>query len=417
MTYNKIYTAESVSLGHPDALTDFIANAILDAYLAKDPHARVAIDGIFKGRFLTLGGEITSKVEVNILEIVNLCLEKVGYPDALELVTTYFDQQSPDIALGTNDKVKGAGDQGTITGYACTGNPLFMPLEKALADELMRELYFTTRQQYPWLGPDMKAQVTLHYESSDVASPISSRENNDLDSSRSGDNSKVRLLNPKPVIDTIIIAAQHTEKITRREITRVVEHAIHDVMKRFAISHEHYKNAEIIINGTGKFTIGGPAADSGEVGRKVVVDAYGVRIPVGGGTFNGKDATKVDRSAAYMARFAAKSIVAAGLADECLVTVSYCIGKVEPVSVNYDFFGTAKIPEAKIIEAATQEFSFRPSEMIRRLNLRQPIFATAGQICHFGKTVKTSILTGEKIAIPWENVAEAVENLKSVTNC
>lgn len=374
-------TAESVSLGHPDSLTDFIVNSILDAYLEQDPNSRVAIDGVFKGTILTLGGEITSEAIVDIPALVKKCVKSVGYTWEPQVVLHLYPQ-SPDIAQGTNDEVSGAGDQGTITGYACTGNHTNIPMEKALADELIRQLYFVQRKKFRYIKPDMKSQITIHKD----------EEGN-------------------TIIDKVVVAVQHSDTSSTKDLVFPVKTALQDTMAVFNIPYNNYKDAETIINGTGQFIIGGPEADSGEVGRKIVVDAYGVGVPVGGGTFNGKDCTKVDRSAAYMARYVAKSIVNANLADECLITVSYCIGLLDPISINYDFKGTNKVPEEAIIQACENIFSFRPKDIIQRLGLKSPMFATAGMIGHFGLLTKKSITSQLEITIPWEDTEKSSQEL------
>lgn len=370
-------TAESVSPSHPDSTMDYIVNSILDEYLKQDPTARVAIDGVVKNKFITLGGEITSTAEVDIESVIRRSITELGYTFEPE-ITLHIYEQSPEIAQGTNEDVGGAGDQGTITGYACSGNQSMIPLEKALADEILRELYFNVRPNTLLIKPDMKSQVTLKYM-------------------HEGDT---------PFVDTVVLAIQHSEEATREQLETIARNACVQIFNRFNIPVEKYEDFRLILNGTGQFIIGGPEADSGEVGRKIVVDSYGVSVPVGGGTYNGKDCTKVDRSAAYYARYVAKTVVTADLADECLITVSYVIGHKEPVSINYDFRGTAKIPEWAIITACNVMFSFEPKEIIRELHLQDPIFATAGLISHFGNTVKDG-LAHNKIAIPWEIVDRA----------
>lgn len=367
-------TAESVSVGHPDSYTDYIVNSILDAYLKQDPHARVAIDGLSKGRTVTLGGEITSTAAVDIESIVKQCTKDIGYTYEPEVVLHIYEQ-SPEIALGTNDETAGAGDQGTITGYACNDNSTMIPLEKALADTIMRSMYMYLfkLEQTEGIRPDMKCQVTLSYEAGDSY----------------------------PQVDTVIIACQHSEDLSRAELTDILVPLCENAFESFDIEESQYNECKYIINGTGLFTNGGPEVDSGEVGRKIVVDSYGVSVPVGGGTYNGKDCTKVDRSAAYMARYVAKNIVAANLANECLITVSYCIGHKDPISIEFDFKNTEKVPAYIIKDAVLSLVSFRPADIIDKLSLRQPIFATAGIIGHFGQILKEG-LDGSTISVPWE---------------
>lgn len=380
MEYKNCYkTAESVSVGHPDSYMDYVVNSILDAYLTIDPDSRVAIDGVVKNKFITLGGEITSKAELSdeyIIELIKKATKEIGYTFEPE-VTLHLYKQSPEIAMGTNDEVGGAGDQGTITGYACNTNESMVPLEKALADALIKDMYFHQRKVYnstkgDYIRSDMKSQVTLHY-----------------------------LDNGEFEVDTVIFACQHSEDATEEDIRQIVIDSFLNVAENFNLTIGSIENTKYIVNGTGKFVIGGPEADSGEVGRKIVVDAYGVSVPVGGGTYNGKDATKVDRSAAYMARYVAKNIVAADLADECLITVSYVIGHADPVSVEYDFKGTEKVDKDKLIKVCNSLFSFKPADIINKLNLKKPIFATSGLMSHYGSLIKFG-LTNDKVIVPWE---------------
>lgn len=367
-----LLTAESVSPGHPDKLMDYIVDSILDEILAQDPNARVAIDGVFKGEFLTLGGEITTTANVDYESIARRSIREVGYTELADNcgITLHISKQSPDIALGTNDEVQGAGDQGTITGFACSDCDAMIPPEKALADELVRRLYFDYRPRYDFIGPDIKTQVTL-----------SVREDGEMN------------------LNTIVVAIQHTKGTDKKKLEDVVIECINSMTEKSnIITDDDFK---LIINGTGEFTIGGPEADSGEVGRKIVVDAYGVRVPVGGGTFNGKDPTKVDRSAAYMARYVAKSIVSADLASVCNIAVSYCIGKADPISVYYDFYGTNKYPVDMIINEIEKLVSFRPADIINTLGLKKPIYSTTGLVGHFGLDGKLG-LDGTYKEVPWE---------------
>ena len=384
MIKNNVYrTAESVSPGHPDSFMDYIVNSILDEYLKEDPNSRVAIDGVCKADKITLGGEITSNAFIDIEPIIHKCIKDVGYDFFPEIVLHIYNQ-SQDIALGTNDEVKGAGDQGTITGYACKGNKRMIPLEKALADEIITTMFSELRTHVPKIKSDMKCQVTLYYQ------------------------------NNEPIVDTVVIACQHEHGFDSEDLASLFIPMCEVIFDRYEIPEDNYLNCNYIVNGTGQFIIGGPEADSGEVGRKIVVDSYGVSVPVGGGTYNGKDATKVDRSAAYYARYVAKNIVAANLADECLITVAYCIGKREPISIDYNFFGTAHINEQDIIDAANKLFDFTPANMISELQLTKPIFATAGLICHFGLTRKQSLSSADVVTIPWEQTEKSYELLSII---
>lgn len=372
-----LLTAESVSTAHPDSSMDYIVNSILDEYLKQDPLARVAIDGVVKNKYITLGGEITSTATVDIEAVIRRAITEIGYTFE-PIIDLHIYEQSPEIALGTNEEVAGAGDQGTITGYAVNDNSSMIPTEKALADEILRELYQNVRPNNPLIKPDMKSQVTIK--------PIAQN---------------------TYVIDTVVLAIQHAEEATEEQLRTIAMTACEKVFDEFNISEDFYKDMNLIINGTGKFVIGGPEADSGEVGRKVVVDAYGVSVPVGGGTFNGKDPTKVDRSAAYYARYVAKNVVASGVADECLITVSYCIGLSKPISIRYDFKGKNHYPQEVIEDVLNSMFSFEPKDIITELDLRRPIYAQAGVISHFGHVGKTSLSTGEEITVPWEQIDKA----------
>lgn len=368
----KLLTAESVSPGHPDKVMDYIVDSILDEILMNDPNARVAIDGVFKDKYLTLGGEITTTAKVNYEEVIKRSLLELGYNDLSENVdiTLHLFEQSPDIALGTNDEVGGAGDQGTITGYACNDNSRMIPLEKAIADEIMRVLYFDARVNYSFIKPDMKSQVTIEYSDDGVK------------------------------VHTVVVACQHEEGVDKETFNSVITDAIKAALLHFNMT---LGDAKVIINGTGEFTIGGPEADSGEVGRKIVVDAYGVSVPVGGGTYNGKDASKVDRSAAYYARYIAKNIVSAGLVDKCLITVSYCIGLPKPISVDYNFFGTEHYDASEIIKAVESITDYSPKGIIDKLRLKSPIYSTAGLISHYGLFSKLGLDFSTYINIPWES--------------
>lgn len=360
---------------------DYIVNSILDAYLEQDPNSRVAIDGVAKNKFITLGGEITSNALISdkdIEDIIKQCLIDIGYEYEPTIILLLY-KQSPEIALGTNDEVGGAGDQGTITGYACN-SVNYIPLEKHLADSLVRRLFTKTRKENVNIKSDMKTQVTIHYdETGDISIP------------------------------KVVAAVQHTKDITRSEIKDLVVEEFISICKDINLPISALDNTEYIVNGTGLFIQGGPEADSGEVGRKIVVDSYGVSVPVGGGTYNGKDCTKVDRSAAYMARYVAKNIVAAGLAEECLITVSYCIGLAEPMSIDYDFKGTEHYDSHLITQICNEIFSFKPQDIIKTLKLQRPMFATAGVISHFGLPRKTSLDESYEIVVPWEVTDKAAE--------
>lgn len=380
---NRYFTAESVSPAHPDKTMDYIADTIVDAILKDDPQARIAIDGVCKNEIVTLGGEITTIAKPQYSQLIRQCLLDLGHDGLVDKVipVLHLFGQSPDIALGTNDDVMGAGDQGTITGYACSGNDMMVPLEKALADSIMRELFLTTRPQNEFMKSDMKSQVTLYYDEEGV-----------------------------PHLHTIVVACQHTEGVDKELLFNTIKDSIADVLYNFGIPGNDY---ELIVNGTGEFTIGGPEADAGEVGRKIVVDSYGVSVPVGGGAFSGKDPSKVDRSAAYYARYVAKNIVSAGLADECLITLSYCIGLSKPISVDYEFFGTEKYDREDILTVLDEVTSYEPRNIIDILQLRRPIYAVSGLFGHFGTKQKLGLDSKTLVTVPWEqtNMVEELTRL------
>ena len=380
----KLLSAESVSVGHPDKLTDYIVDSILDEIIKEDPNARVAIDGVFKDKYLTLGGEITTTAKPNYEEIIRRSIKEVGYEKLSEEVeiTLHIFEQSPDIALGTNDDVGGAGDQGTITGFACDDCEALIPLEKYMADEILRHIYFVSRNEVDFIGPDMKSQVTLR--------------TNGVDDTK---------------IKTVVLAIMHKQGIDKQKLIDIAQEAVTKVSQDLNIPF--CEDFNLIVNGTGEFVIGGPEADSGEVGRKIVVDAYGVRVPVGGGTFNGKDPSKVDRSAAYMARYVAKNIVASGIAGVCEITVSYCIGLADPISIDYNFYGSTTFDPEIIIEEVNKLVSFRPKDIIEKLDLRKPVYSTSGLFGHFGLPGKLG-LDGSYTPVPWEQLTLKDELFKNV---
>ena len=375
----KLFTSESVTEGHPDKLCDQISDAVLDAILEKDPNARVACESFATTGMVTVMGEITTDTYVDISSIVRKTVLEVGY-DAPEksfngktcAVMTAIHEQSPDIAMGVDDALEtrngsdeadtGAGDQGMMFGYACNESPEKMPLAIALSHRLVLQLAKARKEGIlPFLYPDGKSQVTVVYEDG------------------------------KPVaVDTVVISTQHAADATQEEIAAgVMEHVIRPVIPAELLTPE----TKYYINPTGRFVIGGPAGDTGLTGRKIIVDTYGGSAPHGGGCFSGKDPTKVDRSAAYAARYAAKNIVAAGLADRCQIQLAYAIGVAEPVSVLVDTFGTGKLDDEKLAEIVSRVFDFRPAEIIRKLNLRRPIYRQTASYGHFGRT---------DIDLPWE---------------
>lgn len=343
----KTYTVESVTSGHPDKICDQISDAILDAYLEQDPYARVAVESFGSHGLLVIGGEVSSKGEVDAANIGRSLYKDIGYTDDLNIVTNIV-KQSSDIAQGVD--TGGAGDQGIMYGYATDETPEFMPYAVVLVHKLTQGLDKLRRNdpECSWLGPDGKAQVTV-------------------------ENGRVK---------TVLVSCQHSNGISQAEIRELL------IKKLIAPVVGDTNGVEILVNPTGKFVAGGFTADTGLTGRKIIVDTYGGLIPHGGGCFSGKDPTKVDRSAAYMARFAAKNVVANGLAKDCLVSVAYAIGRAEPLMVY------AETEEGKDISALVKEkFDFHPLAIIERLDLRRPIYKNTASYGHFGRD-----------GFPWEVV-------------
>ena len=350
----RLFTSESVTEGHPDKLCDQISDAVLDAILAEDPNARVACETFATTGMITVMGEITTTTYADIPAIVRKTVMDIGY-DAPEksfngatcAVMTAIHEQSPDIAMGVDNALEtrqsaddadiGAGDQGMMFGFACNETPEKMPLPIALSHRLARRLTEVRKNgTLPFLYPDGKTQVTVEY------------------------------VDGKPVaVDTVVVSAQHAADATQEEIREgIMEHVIRPVIPAALLTEK----TKYYINPTGRFVIGGPAGDTGLTGRKIIVDTYGGSAPHGGGCFSGKDPTKVDRSAAYAARYAAKNVVAAGLAERCQIQLAYAIGKAEPVSVLVDTFGTGVTDDEKLAEAVCKVFDFRPAAIIRKLN-------------------------------------------------
>ena len=362
-----LFTSESVSMGHPDKLADQISDGVLDALLAQDPTSRVACETLVTTNFCCLAGEITTKAKVDYEKVARQVIRDVGYSDPAMLfdadsceVMVRLHSQSPDIAMGVNDdkdkgKDVGAGDQGLMFGFACNDTPELMPLPIALAHRILNRLTKARfAKEVNWLRPDSKSQVTVEYD---------------------GD---------RPVrIDTVVVSTQHTPEVSQDEIKSFVERQI--VVPELP---EDLVNGDIkyFINPTGRFEIGGPHGDSGLTGRKIIVDTYGGWGRHGGGAFSGKDPTKVDRSAAYMARHVAKNIVAAGLADRCEVQLAYAIGVSEPVSVNVDTFGTGRVEDERTCQLVRQAFPLTPSGIIKYLDLRRPIYRKSAAGGHFGRS-------------------------------
>jgi S-adenosylmethionine synthetase len=381
-----LFTSESVTEGHPDKIADQISDAILDACLAVDPYSRVACETLTCTGLVVVAGEITTKAYVDFQTLVRETVKKIGYDDALKgfdsntcAVISTINRQSPDIAQGVD--TGGAGDQGMMFGYATNETPELMPTPISLAHKLAAKLSEVRKNgKLPYLRPDGKSQVTVEYDA-----------------------------NHKPVrVDAVVISTQHAELADRdpnstltneQLIAEIHEHVIEAVIPAELLD----ENTKYHINPTGRFVIGGPMGDTGLTGRKIIVDTYGGMGRHGGGAFSGKDSTKVDRSAAYMARYVAKNIVAAGLADRCEVQLAYAIGVAEPVSIRVDTFGTGKIAEPRLIELVRENFKLTPKGIIDSLNLRRPVFQQTAAYGHFGRS-------GE--AFTWEATDKA-EALKA----
>ena len=385
----KLFTSESVTEGHPDKIADQISDAILDAYIAQDPQARVAAETTVATGLALVVGEISSSATVDISKIVRDTIREIGYTkdaggydaDAIAVLTS-LDEQSADIALGvdqaleakenndTEQQETGAGDQGIIFGYATNETPEYLPPAITYAHRLTRQLAKVRKDgTLPYLRPDGKSQVTVEFD----------------------ENGKVKR------IDTILISTQHSEDVSQEQIREdLLKYVIHEVLPEELLD----ENTKYLVNPTGRFVIGGPQGDAGLTGRKIIVDTYGGAGHHGGGAFSGKDPTKVDRSAAYAARWAAKNLVAAGVADKVELELGYAIGVAEPVSITVDTFGTGKIDDRKIEEIVKNVFRLTPDAIIRELDLRQPIYKQTAAYGHFGRT---------DLDLPWERLNKVDE--------
>ncbi len=370
-----LFTSESVSEGHPDKVCDQISDAILDACLKEDPNSRVACECFTTTNLVVIGGEITTNAHVDYEQVARDVLRKIGYTsDELGIdadhcrIEVVMDTQSSDIALGTNNEVGGAGDQGIMFGYATNETKGYMPLPISIAHQLVRYASELRHEgTFKWARPDMKSQVTIDYTEE------------------------------APKIDTILMSIQHDPDFDEKEFKRFIKEDIMDkVVDDYGLNHDY----KVFINPTGRFVIGGPHGDTGLTGRKIIVDTYGGSAHHGGGAFSGKDPTKVDRSAAYISRYIAKNLVAAGLCDRCEIQLSYAIGVKEPTSVFVETYGTEKVSRDVILEAIKKEFNLTPQGIIDTLNLRQPIYSKTAAYGHFGRK-----------EFPWEKL-DKVDTLK-----
>ncbi len=388
----RLFTSESVTEGHPDKIADQVSDAILDAILKDDPNARVACETTVTTGMALIAGEISTTTYVDIPKVVRETIKEIGYTRAkygydyeTMAILTAIDEQSPDIAQGVDKALEyrdkdseeeieatGAGDQGLMFGYATNETETYMPLAIYLSHQLAKRLSDVRKDgTLNYLRPDGKVQVTVEYDEND--NPVR--------------------------IDTIVVSTQHAEDVTLEQIQEDIKaHVIYQTVPENLINEQ----TKFYINPTGRFVIGGPQGDAGLTGRKIIVDTYGGYARHGGGCFSGKDPTKVDRSAAYAARYVAKNIVAAGLADQCEVQLAYAIGVAEPMSIAIDTFGTGKVSEGQLVEAVRKHFDLRPAGIIKMLDLKQPIYKQTAAYGHFGRT---------DVLFPWEKL-DKVEELK-----
>ena len=377
MSERFLFTSESVTEGHPDKVADQISDAVVDAIMAKDPDGRVACETLVTTGMALLAGEVTTDTYVDIPRLVRQTIREIGYTSCdygfdadTCAVLTAIDEQSPDIAMGVD--TGGAGDQGLMFGYACRETKVLMPLPITLAHRMAERLAAVRKNgSLPWVRPDGKTQITVQYDEG------------------------------KPVrVDTVVVSTQHDADIEHDAITAAIrQHVIEPTLATFDVPWDGYN---CHVNPTGKFVVGGPQGDAGLTGRKIIVDTYGGMAAHGGGAFSGKDTTKVDRSACYAARWVAKNLVAAELADKCQVQVAYAIGVAEPVSVMVDSYGTGKAPDSELTRAVRKVFDLTPRGIISRLDLRKPIFRQTAAYGHFGR---------EESGFTWERT-DMVEELQ-----
>ena len=379
MAKEYLFTSESVSEGHPDKVADQISDAVLDAILAQDPRGRVACETLVSTGLVVISGEITTKANINYMDIARETVRRIGYDDSdigfdykSCAVLTAINRQSPDIAQGVNegeglDLDQGAGDQGLMFGYACNETPSLMPFPIYYAHRIMqRQAEVRKDGRLPWLRPDAKSQLSVRY------------------------------VDGKPVaIDTVVVSTQHDPDVSYDDLKEaIIEQVIKPVLPKEMLTG----NTRYLINPTGRFVIGGPAGDCGLTGRKIIVDTYGGAAHHGGGAFSGKDPSKVDRSAAYAGRYVAKNIVAAGLADRCEIQVAYAIGVARPVSLMVETFGTGKVSDEKIVELVQKHFDLRPKGIIATLDLLRPIYSRTAAYGHFGR---------DEVDFTWETTDKA----------
>ena len=365
----KLVTSESVGVGHPDKICDQIADGILDKILKQDKEARVACEVLASNRLIVIGGEITTSCYVDLVKTAWEVLKVIGYKENDFVIISNVHSQSPDINIGVDQGkgVIGAGDQGIVFGYACDETPNFMPLPIVIAHELVKYAEKLRRaQEFKWAKADMKSQVTIEYT------------------------------NDKPKIKSILMSIQHEAKLNRKAFKDFI---INKIMKVIAKKYSLNDDFKIFINPTGNFVVGGPAADTGSTGRKIIVDSYGTNVHHGGGAFSGKDYTKIDRSGAYMARWIAKNIVATKIASKIEVQISYAIGVVQPTSVAINTFGTSKINESKIIMMIKNVFDLSPAGIIKSLHLKATTYLPIATFGHFGR---------DDLDLPWEKTNKVI---------